>query len=403
MTRLLADPFDETGLDRQLGGGERQRLLGDQSRHAVDLEQDAAGLDPGHPVFRRALARAHAHFERLLRYRHVGKHPDPDPAGALHVPRQRAARRLDLARRHPLRLHRLEPELAERQIDRARRQALDTALVRLAEFGSHRLQHGGRLYSTRSRSSRVAPRPAGFALGHFLVLRHRVVLHDLALEDPHLDAAGAVGGEGGGETVIDVGAQRVQRHAALAIPLHPRDLGAAEPARTIDADATGAEPHRRLHGTLHGAAERDAALELLGDRFSNKLGVELRLANFDDVDDDVAVGQLGDLAAQLLDVGALFADNDAGTRRMNGDAALLVGPLDHDLRHRGLLELTHQRLADLHVLMQQRTVTGLAGVPARIPGAVDAETKPDRIDLLTHQLAPEPPVTTPAPRPRAPR
>src|SRR6185312_7898061 len=71
----------------------------------------------------------------------------PDPAGALHVAGQRAARRLDLARRHPVRLHGLEPELAERQVDRARRQALDTALVRLAEFGSHRLQHGGRPYS----------------------------------------------------------------------------------------------------------------------------------------------------------------------------------------------------------------------------------------------------------------
>src|SRR5437879_4640917 len=39
----------------------------------------------------------------------------------------------------------------------------------------------------------VAPRPAGLAFRHLLVLRHRIVLHDLALEDPDLDAAGAVG------------------------------------------------------------------------------------------------------------------------------------------------------------------------------------------------------------------
>ena len=32
-----------------------------------------------------------------------------------------------------------------------------------------------------------------------------------------------------------------------------------------------------------------------------------------------------------------------------------------------------QLLADLHVLVQQRAVLVLAGVPARIPGAVDAE------------------------------
>ena len=85
------------------------------------------------------------------------------------------------------------------------------------------------------------------------------------------------------------------------------------------------------------------------------------------------VGELGDLPAQLLDVGALLADDHARPRRLDGDPALLVRPLDHDLRYRRLLELLHQLLADLHVLVQQRAVLALAGVPARIPGAVDAE------------------------------
>ena len=40
--------------------------------------------------------------------------------------------------------------------------------------------------------------------------------------------------------------------------------------------------------------------------------VELRLADFDDVDDDIAVGELGNRLAQLLDVGALLADHNAG-------------------------------------------------------------------------------------------
>ena len=43
---------------------------------------------------------------------------------------------------------------------------------------------------------------------------------------------------------IDVGAQRVQRHPALAIPLRPRDLRAAEPAAAIDPDALGTQTHR---------------------------------------------------------------------------------------------------------------------------------------------------------------
>src|SRR6188474_2775904 len=101
----------------------------------------------------------------------------------------------------------------------------------------------------------VAARTSRVAFLHLLVLRHRVVLHDLALEDPDLDPAGAVSRERGAHAVIHVGAQGVQRNAAFAIPLHARDLCAAEPARAIDADAFGAEANSRLHGPLHRAAE----------------------------------------------------------------------------------------------------------------------------------------------------
>src|ERR1700722_6650282 len=245
------------------------------------------------------------------------------------------------------------------------------------------------LKPSQNRSSSVATRPRGVALGHFLVLGHRIMLEDLALEDPDLDPAGAERGERGRHPVIDIGAQGVQRHAAFAIPFHPRDFGAAETARAVDTNALGAETHRRLHRALHGTAERDAALELLGDRFGDELGVELGLADLDNVDDDVAVRELRHLLAQLLDVGALLADDDAWPRRVDGHPALLVRPLDHDLGHRRLLELLLQNLTDLLVLVQQLAVLALARIPPRIPGAVDAETQADRIDLLTHRGAPK--------------
>ena len=105
-------------------------------RHAVDLEQDAAGLDAAHPQFRRALALAHAHFDRLLRHRHVREYADPDAAGTLHVARERAARGLDLARGDALGLERLEAELAEGERIARRRDAVDAALEGLAEFGA---------------------------------------------------------------------------------------------------------------------------------------------------------------------------------------------------------------------------------------------------------------------------
>src|SRR3984893_11170580 len=236
------------------------------------------------------------------------------------------------------------------------------------------------------RSIRVATRPRSVAFGHLLVLGHRIVLKDFALEDPDLDAAGAERRERGRDPVVDIGAQRVQRHPALAIPFHPRDFGAAETARAVDTNALGAETHRRLHRALHGAAERNAALELLRDRFGDQGGVEFGLADLDDVDDDVGSGDVGDLLAQLVDVGALLADHDTRTRRVNGDAALLVRALDHDARDRRLLQFLVQDLADLDVLVQQLAVFGLAGEPARVPGPVDAETQPDRIDLLTHRI-----------------
>src|SRR4029077_14471296 len=61
-----ADAGNEARLDRQLRGGEFERLAGDLDRHAVELEQDAAGLDAGRPELGRALAGAHADLGRLL-------------------------------------------------------------------------------------------------------------------------------------------------------------------------------------------------------------------------------------------------------------------------------------------------------------------------------------------------
>src|SRR5882757_947779 len=238
-------------------------------------------------------------------------------------------------------------------------------------------------FSTASR--RVAARTGIVAFGHLLVLGHRIVLQDFALEDPDLDAASAECGERGGDAVIDIGAQRMQRHAAFAIPLHARDFSAAETARAVDTNAFGAETHRRLHRALHGAAERDAALELLRDRFGDQGGVELGLADFDDVDDDVGGGDVGNPLAQLVDVGALLADHDARTRRMDRHAALLVRPLDHDPGDRRLLQFLVQDLTDFDILVQQLAVFVLAGEPTGIPRPVDAETKSDWIDLLTHR------------------
>src|SRR5437764_4705957 len=389
-TSLFRNARDEARLDRQFGGGERKRFFRRLHRYAVDLENHSAGLHPRHPQFRRTFAGAHAHFGGLLRDRHVRENPDPDPAGTLHVTGQRASGRLDLTCGDALGRHRFQAELAERQRRTRSRGAVDSALVRLPELRFLWLHHGLRPQTFSNVSSSVATRTGIVAFSHLLVLGHRIVLEDLTLEDPDLDAAGAERGERSRHAVIDVGTQRVQGHAAFAIPFHARDFGAAETARAVDTNAFGAKTHRRLHRPLHGAAESDAALELLGDRFGDQGGVEFGLADFDDVDDNVGSRDVGNPLAQLVDVGALLADHDAGTRRMDRHAALLVRTLDHDAGDGRLLEFLFQDLADRHVFMQQLAVLVLAGEPTGIPRAVDAETQSDWIDLLAHRFLPRP-------------
>src|SRR5262245_1994632 len=108
---------------------------------------------------------------------------------------------------------------------------------------------------------------------------------NLAPEDPDLDADDAVRGAGLREAVVEVRAQRVQRHASLAVPLRAGDLRAAEPPCRLDADALRAHAHGAGDGLLHGTPERHAPLELESDVFGDELGVDVGPAHLVDVDE----------------------------------------------------------------------------------------------------------------------
>src|SRR3546814_16805217 len=79
-------------------------------RDTVEFKQDAAGLHPRNPEFRRTLARAHADLGRLRRDRHIGEDADPQAALPLAVTGDRSASGLDLPGGGPLRLPRLTPD-----------------------------------------------------------------------------------------------------------------------------------------------------------------------------------------------------------------------------------------------------------------------------------------------------
>src|ERR1700676_1440182 len=135
--------------------------------------------------------------------------------------------------------------------------------------------------SKLNHSRGVATRPRVVALGHPLVLSHGIVLKDFTLEDPDLHAAGTEGRERSSNAVIDIGAQRMKRHGTFAIPFHARDFCAAQAPRGIETNTFGAKAQRLLPRALHRAAERNTALQLLGDRFGDQGRIEFRLADLD--------------------------------------------------------------------------------------------------------------------------
>ena len=184
--------------------------------------------------------------------------------------------------------------------------------------------------------------------------------------------------------VIDVAAQCVQRHTAFTIPFGAGDFSATQTAGTGDLDALGTQTQRRLHGALHGAAERDAALQLIAHTGGHQLGVDFRLADFNDVQAHVAAGHLGDLLAQLLDVRTLLADDHAGARSKDGHAAQLGRTLDHHLGDGGLAMMLDDELADAQIFQQQVAILVALGEPAAVPGAVDLQAQTDGGRLVTH-------------------
>src|SRR5262245_5639403 len=76
----------------------------------------------------------------------------------------------------------------------------------------------------------------------FLSFHHCLArIHDVAAIDPNLDADDAERGVGLGKTIVNVGAQRVQRQPAVQRPFGAGDLRAVQPPRDSNLDAERAE------------------------------------------------------------------------------------------------------------------------------------------------------------------
>src|SRR5687768_7590542 len=356
-------------LDRQLVVRAVERFLRDFLGAAFDLEDHATRLDDRDPTFDAALTGTHAGLGRLLRERVVGEDADVDLAELLHRAADRDASCFDLARGDPARRKHLQAEVAERHFVAALRGSAGTALLHLAELRPLWREH----------------RHDSYSLGAGSTLRCRLARgrQDLAMEDPRLDADRAVRRVSLGESVLDVRTQRVQRNAAFLVPLAAAHLGAAEAAARRDLDALGTELHRGLRRLLHGAAERNAALELRRDVLGDELRVGLGLAHLDDVQEHLVLGERLDFLLERLDARAALADHDAGTRGVDVDLRLVRGALDLDVADAGVVQLLLDEVLELQVFMQPLGVV-LLFVPTRRPGLDDAEAEASRMCFLTH-------------------
>ena len=176
----------------------------------------------------------------------------------------------------------------------------------------------------------------------------------------------------------------MQRHPALAVELRAGHLGPTQTTGALDPDALdGTRAQRALHRLAHRATEADPVGQLLGDTLGDELRIGLGVADLEDVQLHLLAGQLLQLGADAVGLGAAAADDDARAGRVDVHPDPVTGALDLDLGDSGAVHALGHQLADGDVLGHVLRV-GLVGVPARAPVGGDPESEPVRVDLLTH-------------------
>ena len=178
----------------------------------------------------------------------------------------------------------------------------------------------------------------------------------------------------------------MQWHTAFAVPLFTSNFDTVQTARRHDLDTLSAQTHCVLHRTLHGATELNTLFELLGDRVSDQLSVDFRLAHFFDVHCHWHAQASREFLLEVLDVFALLADHHTRTCRVNGDAGILGRTLDQNACHGSVLQLLFEVLTNLDVFGKHAGEITVACVPAACPVTADRQTEAGRMDFLSHIL-----------------
>ncbi len=344
----------EFGFDGQLMAGIGESFTGKFFGNPFHFKQYAPRAHDGDPEFGVALTAAHSSFRGFLCNGFVREDVDPEFSPAFDFSHNRHTGGFDLLIGDPAALEGFQSEFAKAELAAAVGFTLHPALSHFAMFYSLWDEHGLLPLSFRRNEG-------AFILGE-----------NFAQEDPDLDTDSAILGMSRGMGEIYVGPQGVQGHAPLAEPFCAGHFGAAETPVAIDPDTQGAGLHGSLDRLFHGAAEADAAKELRGNIFPNKLGHEVGFADFVDVDEYPFSRCRFELLAKGFDLGAFSSNDDARASGMDGDLRSVGSAVNLHLGNTGMEELLFDFLADFQVLMKKIGVI-LFGIPSGIPIPDDAE------------------------------
>src|SRR5262249_40147599 len=114
---------------------------------------------------------------------------------------------------------------------------------------------------------------------------------------------------------------------------------------------------------------------------------ELGALDLQDLHAHRAAGQLLEVVADEIDLGALLADQHGRTARVQEHRHDVAGALDLDARDRGRGPLLADVATDLLVLNEEGPEVLLGSEPTRAPRLGDRDAEADRMSLLAHGLA----------------
>ena len=103
-----------------------------------------------------------------------------------------------------------------------------------------------------------------------------------------------------GETIINIGTQRMKRNLAFLVLFGTGKFGTVQTARATNLDAFSTAFHGGLDGALHRTAERNTLHQLLCNRLADQLRINFNAADFLHFDQHFLVAD--DLGEDFLDL-----------------------------------------------------------------------------------------------------